>query len=111
MVGSDTEAADDHQLKVSVSWPEVVLRVHQTWELEVRWTGTHVGTSINDLGSDLGLGPDSYTLVLREFLNEFLLGESPGLVVDLGLVVVFGDISSVCFLLVPFIVLNVRLEP
>ena len=44
---------------------------------------THVGTSVNDFGGDLGLGPDSDTLVLGEFLDELLLGECPGLVVDL----------------------------
>ena len=44
---------------------------------------THVRTGVNDLGGDFGFGPDSDTLVLGEFLDELLLGECPGLVVDL----------------------------
>jgi hypothetical protein len=59
--------------------------------------GTHIGTGINDLGGDFGLGPDSYTLVLGEFLDELLLGESPGLVVDLESVYVLSVDVSLCF--------------
>jgi hypothetical protein len=53
---------------------------------------THVGTGVNDLGGDFGLGPDSDTLVLGEFLDELLLGECPGLVVDLGSVAILSSI-------------------
>ena len=55
---------------------------------------THVRTGVNDLGGDFGFGPDSDTLVLGEFLNKFLLGECPGLVVDLGSVDVLPSILS-----------------
>jgi hypothetical protein len=69
LVGTDTETPDYDQLKVS------------------RYIGgkvvTYVGTGVNNLGGDLGLRPETDTVILGEVLDQLVLAESPGLVVDL----------------------------
>jgi hypothetical protein len=69
LVGTDTETPDDDQLQISAALSSRVV--------------THVGTGVNDLGGDLGLGPKTDTVVLGEVLDQLVLAESPGLVVDL----------------------------
>ena len=105
MISEMTSSATDRELEngeLKTEIPFLAAWVRSTWLVPIQkhpittsWSsaiilhevrGTHVGTGVNDLGGDLGLGPDTDTLVLGEFLDQLLLGERPSLVVDLILV-------------------------